>query len=330
MRFSRLVLREAGELARGVVHAAVRPDHGQLGKPVVAADREVGRVVARRDLQRAGPELHLDALVGDDRDMPLDERDDDLLADEIAVALVVGMHRDGDVGEDRRRPHRRDRDVAGAVGERVLDRRERVVHVDVHELEIGEGRLVVRAPVDDPVVAVDPAALVEVDEPPHDGADVAVVHREADAPVVHRRAHAAELVDDVAAVLVEPLPHARDERVAADLLAARPLALERLLDDVLRRDAGVVVAGLDEDVVALHPLPARERVTERELQRVAEMEVAGDVRRREAVDPALTRRVGVGRIEAFLFPCLLPALFDALRLVKRVHRADVVRQRLCA
>ena len=100
----------------------------------------------------------------------------------------------------------------------------------------------------------------------------------------------------------EPLPDARDERLAAELLAARPLLLERLLDDVLRRDAGVVVAGLDEDVVALHPLPAREHVAERDLQRVAEMEVAGDVRRREAVDPALARRVGVGRVEAFLFP----------------------------
>ena len=42
-----LVLREAGELARGVVHPAVGPDHGELGKAVVAADREVGRVVAR-------------------------------------------------------------------------------------------------------------------------------------------------------------------------------------------------------------------------------------------------------------------------------------------
>ena len=106
-----------------------------------------------------------------------------------------------------------------------------------------------------------------------------------------------------------------------------PSLWQRLLDDVLRRDAGVVVAGLDEDVVALHPLPARERVAERELQRVAEVEVAGDVRRREAVDPALARRVGVGRVEAFLFPCLLPAFFDALRLIKRFHRADVVRQR---
>ena len=187
----------------------------------------------------------------------------------------------------------------------------------------------VGAPVDDPVVPVDPAALVEMDEPAHDGADVALVHREADPPVVHRRAHPPELVDDVAAVLVQPLPHARDERFASELFPARALAQEERLDRVLRRDAGVVVPGLHEDVEPLHPLPAREHVAERDLQRVSEVEVARDVRRREAVDPALAARVGVGRVVAFLLPRLLPAVLDALRLIQRFHRADVVRQRLC-
>src|SRR5438045_4071521 len=45
-----LRLREARELARGVVHAAVGPDHGQLRQAVVAADLVVLRIVAGRDL----------------------------------------------------------------------------------------------------------------------------------------------------------------------------------------------------------------------------------------------------------------------------------------
>ena len=53
-----------------------------------------------------------------------------------------------------------------------------------------------------------------------------------------------------------------------------------LLDGVLRRDARVVEAGLEEDVEALHPLRPDDGVCERELQRMAEVEVAGDVRRR--------------------------------------------------
>src|SRR4029077_3885288 len=55
-----LLLCQAGELAGGVVHQPVGPDHRELGEVVVAADLEVGRIVAGRDLERAGAELALD------------------------------------------------------------------------------------------------------------------------------------------------------------------------------------------------------------------------------------------------------------------------------
>ena len=63
-----------------------------------------------RDLERAGAELRLDALVGDHRHAALDHRHDDLPADGVAVALVLRVHGDRDVGEDRRGAHGRDRD----------------------------------------------------------------------------------------------------------------------------------------------------------------------------------------------------------------------------
>ncbi len=315
-----LLLRQPVELAGVRVHAPVGADHGRLGQPVVAADREVGRVVAGRDLQRAGAELGLDALVGDDRHAPLDERDDRLLADEILVALVVGVHRDGDVAEDRRGAHRRDRDGAAPVRERVPDRRQRVVDVGVDQLEVGQRRVVERAPVDDPVVPVDPALLVQVHEEADDRARVLRVHREALSPVVERGADAPELGHDLAAVLVEPLPDERHERLAPHLLPCRPaLAREELFDRRLRRDAGVVVARLEEHVVALHPPRPAHDVAHGELQRVADVQLAGHVGRRVRVDVRRARRVDVGGVQAFGFPGLLPALLDAVGRVERVH-----------
>ena len=67
-----------------------------------------------RDLQRAGAELGLDVLVGDDLQLAPDERQDRLLADQPPVALVVGMDRDRGVGEHRLGPHGRDRDRAAS------------------------------------------------------------------------------------------------------------------------------------------------------------------------------------------------------------------------
>ncbi len=233
-------------------HPAVRADDRERLEPVVAADLEVDRVVARGDLEGTGAELRLDPLVGDDGHAALDDRDDHLASDRVAVPLVVGVHRDRDVGEDRRRAHRRDRDPlrAVAVRERVEHAIERVVHLDVLDLEVGDRRLVVRAPVDDPVRAVDPARLPETHEERHHRLDVRVVHREPLARVVERRAEAAVLPHDRPPRRGEPAPRPLEEGVAPDLLARRALGDELLLDHVLGRDPRVVVARLPERVEA--------------------------------------------------------------------------------
>ncbi len=306
----------------------VRADARELGQVVVAADLEIERVVAGRDLQRARAELHLDAHVRDHRHPAFDPRNDHLAADEVPVSLVVGMDGHGDIGRDGCRPHRCDRDEAVATDERVPDRRQRVVDVDMCQLEIRQRGLVGRAPVDDAVRPVDPASAIQVDEEPHHGADVRVVHREARAAVVERGAHPPELDEDLAAVLVQPLPDAFLEALAAELLTGRSLPRELLLDDVLRRDAGVVVARLEEHVEALHALEAHDGVTDGELERVAHVQLAGDVRGRMRIDIRRAGRVGVGVVEALLFPGALPALLDAARGVAGLHHRGTILRRL--
>ena len=215
------------------------------------------------------------------------------------------------------------------VRQRVADVGERVVDVLVRELEVGERGQVERAPVDDPVGAVDPALLPQVDEEAHHRADVGVVHREALAAVVERGADPPELEHDLAAVLAEPLPDELDERLAAEILPRLPLRREVLLDGVLRGDPGVVVPGLEEDVEALHPRRPDDRVGERELERVAEVQVAGDVRRRVRDREALAARIRVGVVQALLLPGALASAPRRLRAVPRLHalilRSAVVR-----
>ena len=112
--------------------------------------------------------------------------------------------------------------------------------------------------------------------------------------VVARGAQALELLDDRAAVLRAPLPDAADERLAADLLAARALVEQLPLDLRLRGDAGVV--GAEDPLRALpeHPVPADQRVLDRAVERVAHVQRAGDVRRRDR-DRVVLRRVALGR-----------------------------------
>src|SRR5207247_8303347 len=127
-------------------------------------------------------------------------------------------------------------------------------------LELGERRLMERTPVDDPVGAVDPPLAIEMHEEAHDRAHIRVVHREALATVVERSADAAELEHDLAPVLAQPLPDELLKGCTPEVLARFALLRQVLLDRVLRGDARVVEARLEERVVPLHPPRADDRV----------------------------------------------------------------------
>ena len=137
-------------------------------------------------------------------------------------------------------------------------------------------------PVHQPLVFVDQAFAVQLDEHLHDGARQALVHREAFARPVAGSAEALQLIDDDAAALGLPLPDAFEEFGAAHVAAARLLPFHQLpLDHHLGGDAGMVGAGLPQHVAAAHALEAAENVLQRVVQRVAHVQRARHVRRRD-------------------------------------------------
>ncbi len=193
--------------------------------------------------------------------------------------------------------------------------------------QVGDGRAVVRTPVDDARRAVDPTPVVELDKGGHHRAVVPRVHREAEARPVHRRAHQPQLVDDRRADLLVPGVHARVEGPAAELFFGGAFARELLLDHVLRGDRGVVVAGQEQDLVTGHPPVTSQQVVHSRLQGVSHVQLACDVRRREAHRelPPVARRVGCE--EAVGLPARVPAGLDRLRVKGFRHLG--LRHRAC-
>ena len=199
------------------------------------------------------------------------------------------MHRDGGIAEHGFGPHRRHRDEGrGIVGieslalDRIAQIPQTALDLDLQHFEIGDRGHQLRIPVDQPLVLVDQAFLVQLDEHFHDGARQSLVHREALARPVAGSTEALELIDDDAAALRLPLPDAFEEFGAAHVAATRLLPFHQLpLDHHLGRDAGMIGAGLPQYVAAAHPLEAAENVLQRVVQRVAHMQRARHVRRRD-------------------------------------------------
>ena len=205
---------------------------------------------------------------------PADQRQDRVPADQVLVAFVVRMHRDGGVTEHRFGPGRGNDNVFSPNAfDRILDVPQRALHLDLLHLEIGDGGKQLRVPVNEPLVLVDQVLPVELDEDLQHGLREPLVHGEALARPVARSAEPLELLGDGAAGLGLPGPDLLEEFLAADLAAVRLLPLHHLpLDHHLRRDAGVIGAGLPEHVASAHPLEAAEDVLQRVVERVAHVQ----------------------------------------------------------
>ena len=316
----------AGEL----VHVSVVGHDVDLLEVVALADEEVVRIVRRRDLHDARTELAVNVVVADHGDLAARQRQDHGLADKVRIALVLRIHRNGRIARQRLRTRRRDHHVVlvrlarrtfRAPDDRILDVPEVTVVRLVLDLVVRERRAAARTPVDDVVALVDEALVKELLEDLQHRAVAAVVEREALALPVRRVAEHALLVDDRAAVLALPLPDALEELLAPEVLTALALLLERLLDDILRGDAGVVCAGEPEGVAALHAAPADEDVLNRLVERVAHVQNARHVRRRNN-DGIRHPPVGVVMKIPVLLPQGIPLGLRGLRVVMLFHHSD--------
>ncbi len=165
------------------------------------------------------------------------------------------------------------------------------------------------APVDEAAAAIDQPVPVQPDKHLSDSLRQPLVHGEAFPLPVAGAAEAFQLVDDGGAVFFLPLPDAPDELLAAELVAVQPLVRDGALDDVLRRDAGVIAARHPQRLETLHARVADEDVLQCVVERVAHVENPRHVRRRDDDGVGLPVPVGRGAERAGREP-----LLQALRL----------------
>ena len=301
-----------------VGHVAVEADNVDDFQAVPLANLKVGNVVAGGYFQGAGAELRLDGFVADDGDGPVHDGQEGLLAHVGGVAGVFGMDGHAGVAEHGLRAGGGDGDVApifalrereNGVGQGIADVVELAVLFLVFHFQVGEGGGATGAPVDDALVAVDEALVVEVDEGGADGLGRARVKGEAQAGPVAGGAQPLVLLVDGVAVAGDPLPDALLELFAAQVVAVGSLLGQQALDDPLGSDAGVVFAGEPQGVVAAHTPPAGEGVLDGGGEGMAQVEFAGDVGRGHDDDEGLASCADLGGEVAGVLPVLVDALF---------------------
>ena len=145
---------------------------------------------------------------------------------------------------------------------------------------------------------------------------------------IDRSAQPLHLVQNRAAVMPLPLPHALDKGFAAHLLPRGSLADHLPLHHHLRGDAGMVGARHPQSPLAAHAVPACQDVALRVFEHVAHVQAAGHIGRRQqnrkgdwASGPDAASRPGRSVLERGLGEQLLahpvfgPVIFNGGRVV---------------
>ena len=311
-----LITVQTAVFAAVFVHLAVVVEDADNLEIVPQADLKVVRVVRRGHLDRAGAEADLAVLIAHDRNFAVHDRQDAGLADEVLEFLVLGVDGDAGVAHHGLGARRRDNDVAAAIAERIADIPEMAGLVNVFDLRVRERRHAVRAPVDNAAALVDEALVIKLAERLAHGLRAAFVHRKAGTRPVAADAELLLLLDDAAAVLFLPCPHALEELFTAEVITRQPFLRAKLFFDLdLCGDARMVGAWEPERAVALHALIARQDVLQRGVQRVAHVELSGDVGGRHDDGIGRLVRVDLGLEAAVFHPHLVDLVFDLFRVI---------------
>ena len=299
-----------------VVDGGGEREHADHRQAMALAHGIVVLVVRGGDLHHAGAEGAVDVFIGNHRDFALAQRQLDALADQVLVALVLGMHHHRHVAQHGFRAGGGNDELARAVGQGVGDVPQRAVFFLVLHLQVGHGGLQHRVPVHQPLAAVNQPLFVQLDKGFGDDFGELVVHGEVFAAPVHRVAQAAHLRGDGVAGFFLPFPHFLHEFGAAQVVAADALLLQLALHHDLRGNARVVGAGNPGGVVPQHAVVARQAVHDGLVEGMAHVQCARHVGRRQldgegrGAGIRLARAAHTGVAVAALFPLWPPMGFQ--------------------
>ena len=135
-----------------------------LRQVVAQAGLEVIGIVRRRHLHRAGAELRIRQLVGDDRNLPIHQRQQNFLPVQMLVAFVFLVDRDRGIAQHRLRPGRGHGDELIRANHGIADLEQLALDFFVLDLKIGNRGLASRTPVDDVLAAINQSFFIQADE----------------------------------------------------------------------------------------------------------------------------------------------------------------------
>ncbi len=277
--FTAVIPIEAGIGARRRGHFAIFIDHRNDLKIMALTDLKVIGIVGRRHFDRPAAESGINIVVGNDGDLPIEQRQNNFAPHQTPVSLIFGVDGDPAVAEHRLRPRRRHNDITAAVSQRIADMGKGGIPLLMFHLNIGKGGMATGTPVDHVVALVDQPGPVQVDKNAAHRPGAALIHREALPGPVTGGSERMKLPGDMPVVYLFPFPDLLQKALSAQLMAGEPFTGKILLHPDLGGDAGVVCSRQPKGIITLHPPPADQRILYGDIESMAHMQRTSNIGR---------------------------------------------------
>ena len=312
----------AVHLGKGVVrqvNGGVLVEHVDGGQPATFADFKVVKIMRRSDFHRARPFFGVGIVVRHNRDKSPDNRQHNIFPDKVFIAFIVGVNRHAGIAQHGFGARGRDSNMPASVFQRIIKVPHMAIGFALLDFQIRDGRQQTGVPIHQTLIFVNQLLLIKRDENLQHGLRQTFIHGEAFAAPIARRAEAAQLTGNGRTAFFFPLPHTLEEFFAPHFAATFIALLGQLpLDNHLGGDARMVRAGLPQHIAPAHAFKAAQNILQRIVQRMAHMQAARHIGRRNNDGIRLGLRVlgehATGFEAALIFPRLIEAGFNRGRV----------------
>ena len=121
-------------------------------------------VMGWRDLDASGPEFRVDIIIGNNGNSALTQRQIDKLSDQMLIACVFRVNRNGSIAKQGFRTRCGNREMLAAVGDGIVEMPEGAVLLFGDNFQIGNGGVQLRVPVDQAITSVNQSLFIKIDE----------------------------------------------------------------------------------------------------------------------------------------------------------------------
>ncbi len=238
-----------------------------------------------------------------------------LLANKRFVAFIGRMDSHRGVAEHGFRSGRGHHHFTLAINEGICHVVEFGIGLAVLYLYVGYGGMAARAPVDHAVAAVDESIPIETNEGLQHCVRIVGIHGKAIALPVKGETQGAKLFLDGSTIVLFPVPCPLQELLPPQVVAAQTFRSHISLNHIVCRDAGMICSGKKQNSGALHLLKATQDVLNLVAESVADVELTGDIGRRNGYAEGWAGGVRLGMKKSSLLPARVPFLFHRRRII---------------